>query len=412
MPVRDMEPVIPDLALLRADAAQIVELSAELGRHVHPAALEAIAELLQTINCYFSNLIEGHDTHPIAIEEALSGDYSRDRVKRNLQIEATAHIGVQRLIRDRLIAEPEINVCSEAFIRWIHKEFYERVPDEMRVVTNPEKNRAEEVVPGALRTFHVKVGHHVAPPSEDLNDLLLHFSVSYDPSRFGRSQSDALAVLGAAHHRLLWIHPFADGNGRVTRLMTDAFIQRCRIRGHGLWTVSRGLSLARDSYKLTLARADDERWNDLDGRGARSARALDEFCQFFLAICRDQVEYMSEILKMSSLLERFIAYCRSREAGLAGPEPHAHAGSRKAGRRPVGFRPAATRVLLAALTQGPIPRSEVTSISGTSARTTRRIVSDLMKEGFLISATHRAPLHIRIPAHAAPFIFPGLYTTS
>jgi len=30
------------------------------------------------MNCYYSNLIEGHDTHPVDIERALNNDYSGD----------------------------------------------------------------------------------------------------------------------------------------------------------------------------------------------------------------------------------------------------------------------------------------------------------------------------------------------
>jgi hypothetical protein len=40
------------------------------------------------MNCYDSNLIEGHDTHPIDIERALKNDYSKDARKRDLQLEA------------------------------------------------------------------------------------------------------------------------------------------------------------------------------------------------------------------------------------------------------------------------------------------------------------------------------------
>ena len=47
------------------------------------------------MNCYYSNLIEGHDTHPIDIERALKNDYSQDAHKRDLQLEAKAHIAVQ-----------------------------------------------------------------------------------------------------------------------------------------------------------------------------------------------------------------------------------------------------------------------------------------------------------------------------
>lgn len=410
MSIRDLEPVIPNLELLRAEANRVAERGRELERNSHPAAIDAATELLRTINCYYSNLIEGHDTHPIAIEEALHGDFSSDPVKRDLQIEATAHIEVQRLIEDKLVAEPATNVCSSDFLRWIHREFHERLPPKMRLVRNPAGNRTEEVVPGELRTFPVRVGQHVAPPHEELPELLSHFSNSYDPARFDRSQTDGLAVLGAAHHRLLWIHPFADGNGRVTRLMTDAFIHRCNIPGHGLWTTSRGLARARDTYKSGLARADDERWNDLDGRGARSARALDEFCQFFLDVCRDQVEYMSDMLDMPNLRERLATYCRLRELGALAEESRPLSRRTVAkGRKPAGWRPPASRILLAAFSQGEIRRKEIAQITGASDRTARRIVSGLVTEGFLASTSHRAPLQARIPAHAAPFILPGLY---
>src|ERR1700685_279597 len=56
----------------------------------------ALADLVRSMNCYYSNLIEGHDTHPVDIERALKNDYSADRTKRDLQLEAKAHISVQQ----------------------------------------------------------------------------------------------------------------------------------------------------------------------------------------------------------------------------------------------------------------------------------------------------------------------------
>ena len=57
-----------------------------------------LAGLVRAMNCYYSNLIEGHDTHPIDIERALRNDYSHDPRKRDLQIEAKAHVAVQQWI--------------------------------------------------------------------------------------------------------------------------------------------------------------------------------------------------------------------------------------------------------------------------------------------------------------------------
>src|SRR3990170_3451218 len=60
----------------------------------------ALADLVRAMNCYYSNLIEGHDTHPVDIERALRDDYSSDARKRDLQLEAKAHITVQKWIDD------------------------------------------------------------------------------------------------------------------------------------------------------------------------------------------------------------------------------------------------------------------------------------------------------------------------
>jgi len=42
----------------------------------------ALADLVRSMNCYDSNSIEGHDTHPVDIERAFRNDYSRELRKR------------------------------------------------------------------------------------------------------------------------------------------------------------------------------------------------------------------------------------------------------------------------------------------------------------------------------------------
>ncbi len=414
--------MLPDVDALRERAEGVAHAASELGRHLHPGTLRAVTELLRTINCYYSNLIEGHDTHPVDIERALAADYARDPAKRNLQLEARAHIEVQRAIEERLDAAPGTNVCDPAFLRWIHEEFYRRLPPELRLVRHPTEARAKEVLPGALRGFDVQVGQHLAPPWRELDALLSRFAAVYDPSKFARNGAEpghelfdhgrVLVVLGAAHHRLLWIHPFGDGNGRVARLMTDAYLQRTGIGGHGLWTVSRGLARQRDRYRDALAAADAVRWNDSDGRGPRSARALEAFCEFFLDVCADQVAYMGGLLAVDTLLDRVTAYARARESGaIPSPIPVTAVVRRTVrGRPPVRFRPEASRLLRMLAAQGPMPRSVVATTIAVSERTARRLVHDLMTEGFLTAATRRASLELRFPAHAAPYIFPDIYT--
>src|SRR5450432_2974127 len=87
-------PVLNDLAF------ELAGLSAGFRRSLPPAIQPPLANLVRAMNCYYSNLIEGHDTHPIDIERALKDDYSKDQRKRDLQIEAKAHMAVQKWIDD------------------------------------------------------------------------------------------------------------------------------------------------------------------------------------------------------------------------------------------------------------------------------------------------------------------------
>src|SRR3984957_2269323 len=95
-----MEPLlIGDTSRHRAGltdlALELAQRSAGFRRSLPESLLVSLAGLVRSMNCYYSNLIEGHDTHPIDIERALRNDYSKDAHRRDLQLEAKAHITVQ-----------------------------------------------------------------------------------------------------------------------------------------------------------------------------------------------------------------------------------------------------------------------------------------------------------------------------
>ncbi len=79
-------------------ALELVQKNASFRRSLPDSLLSSLAHLVRSMNCYYSNLIEEHDTHPIDIERALKDDYSKDAKKRDLQLEAKAHIMVQSWI--------------------------------------------------------------------------------------------------------------------------------------------------------------------------------------------------------------------------------------------------------------------------------------------------------------------------
>jgi hypothetical protein len=84
------EPFMP------AEGTAVLEnLAFDLAREaseLHPVVRLSVADLVRSMNCYYSNLIEGHNPHPRDIDRALAADYSSDPHRRDLQLEARAHI--------------------------------------------------------------------------------------------------------------------------------------------------------------------------------------------------------------------------------------------------------------------------------------------------------------------------------
>src|SRR5207245_1989033 len=159
------------------------------------------------------------------------------------------------------------------------EEFYRRLPDGFLKVED-EKAEPHQIQAGGLREMEVSVGRHMAPAHKNVRDFLKRFSEFYGP--LVTTKPASLIAAASAHHRLAWIHPFLDGNGRVARLFTHAWLFKADVDSQGLWTISRGLARRKADYQAALAKADEKRLNDYDGRGYLSERHLREFCAFFL----------------------------------------------------------------------------------------------------------------------------------
>ncbi len=196
----------------------------------------------------------------------------------------------------------------------------------------------------------------------------------------------------------MWVHPFLDGNGRVARLFTEAYIIRIPVHGFGLWSVSRGLARGNADYKAALAEADNLMRNDIDGRGNLSSEALVRFCRFFLNICLDQVEYMGGLLRLEELLKRIRQYIDMRSSGMiAEPEMGKKLRSEAAG------------MLKEVVIRGEAPRGEVIAASGLKERTGRDLLGQLLQEELLVSDTPKGNVRLGFPVHAAGWYFPDLY---
>ncbi len=382
-----MEPMLPkDKDEQLADT--VIELTActsALAGKIPKGVQEGIGDLVRSMNCYYSNLIEGHNTHPRDIEKALRNNYSSDTQKRTLQKEARAHIELQRMIERG--EAPDIDPTSDEYIRWLHREFCNRLPEDLLWVENTDSKEKLPVIPGEYRTTYVEVGRHKPPPHNEIEAYMKRFHDVYNHAGLSRAQYPV--AVAAAHHRLLWIHPFIDGNGRVARLLSHAMLLKCGI-GSSLWSISRGLARNANIYKAALAEADSPRQGNLDGRGALSDKRLFDFTLFFLKTCIDQVKFMESILQPSELLRRISLYATDEI---------------EANRLPKG----SLALLREALLAGEVPRGAAPRLTGYQERQGRQVLAKLIEKDLLVSQGPRAPVRLGFPLDVVERWLPGLY---
>jgi len=386
-PISRMEPLL--IAEGSRHRRELSDLSIELAakaagfrRSLPPGLLTALAGLVRAMNCYYSNRIEGHDTHPIDIERALKNDYSHDAAKRSLQQEAKAHIAVQAWIDGGGLSG---NVATLHDACEIHRRFCELLPETLLEVRDPGSEQKHRIEPGALRRRDVKVGNLVPVSPGAVPRFMQRYEAVYTPL----GKSETILAAAAMHHRVLWIHPFLDGNGRVARLLSHAQLLNVLDTG-GVWSIARGFARNVSRYKELLANCDLQRRNDLDGRGNLSEEALVEFTRFFLQTCLDQVSFMEDLMQPDRLRTRVLVWAEEEMR--------------------LGVLPQRSRQILEAiLYRGQLPRAEIAALLGVPERTARRVSSALLQQGVLVSETTKTPLRLAFPATLASRWMPGLF---
>ena len=385
-PISLIEPLMPPVGNRKLEdlASELIAAAAALNQTVPPIVRQELGKLVRSMNCYYSNLIEGHRTLPTDIEKALNNNFVDDLRIKNLQLEAIAHIKVQEKIDLNLAPG---TVVSEARICWLHQEFAGHLPLSMLQVRNKEDTRTINLIPGQYRDGNVVVGKHIPISAPAIAPFLARFSQVYDPIKL--STVNAVIASAASHHRLLWIHPFYDGNGRVSRLFSHGYLKEIGI-GNSLWSVARGLSRNIEDYKKFLSLADSPRWNDLDGRGNLTTKGLIEFCNFFLNICLDQIRFMSSLIEPNKILTRMEIYTEE-QIRLANLLPNSF-------------------LLLKQLwLEGEIAKNRVPQIVGYKERQARTLQNKLIESKLVISDSIRSPLRLNFPIEVAERYFPSLF---
>lgn len=371
-----------------SDKALELQASAQkLGSWLNPDSAFELRKPVRLMNSYYSNLIEGHNTKPRDIERALNGEELQE-LNRPLALEGAAHIIVQEWIDELAFKDSLPSPASNDFIREVHSRFYKEMPEEFCFVEQPDGTKLP-IVPGEFRLpgQEVRVGRHVPPSAERLDDFMAYFEKRY--TSIAQRRSGAITAIPAAHHRLNYIHPFLDGNGRVSRLMSHAMMHKAGIAGHGLWSISRGLARGlteKGEYKLAMDGADSPRMGDLDGRGNLSLSALTKFSEWFLDVANDQVAFCEKLFDKTLLEERYRRLITDTVTDKYAPE-----------------------LIGLTLRYGALPRGDAHVLLKTSERTARNTIRSMIEPGFLVSNGPKTSLRIGFPLDYRERIFPNLF---
>lgn len=333
-----------------------------------------IGGLMRITNSYYSNLIEGQFIEPATLSTRVPRRDSKE-----LRELAESHIGVQALLertvrRPKSIDAPWSVFFAPEFISVIHRRLFTGASDDDLRLSD-----GRLMVPGQLRDSaqrNVLVGDHAAPAWESVAPMLTRLQQVYggQPDLTSRILS-ALAY----HHRLAFIHPFEDGNGRVVRMITHLQLMRLGLASP-LWSLSRGLARKQDEYHGRLRVADQPRRGDLDGRGQLTQGGLFEFVEFMLQVCIDQMEYVEQAMGLVSLRQRLERVIGLEERFIGA-----------------GVKPEMAKAIHILLTQGEIARADFKIFSGLHDR----VASDQLKKLIDLGV-------VEAPSAKSRSIFPGL----
>ncbi len=381
------EPLLPSdasVAPLLELAHRLIRAATSLDGKLSDASKSALTPLLREMNSYYSNRIEGQHAFPLDIQRALQGTYARDPDRARRQRLALAHIHTEEWAEGMFAGTDWRKLYSAQVVEALHRQLYEQLPEADRLMED-----GSAVIPGTWRTCDVQVGTHVAPQASAIAAFFRRWEEGYAGLPSGER---ALIGVACAHHRLAWIHPFLDGNGRVTRLHSHLLFHSMGLTS-GLWSPMRGLARSQDRYYALLAGADAARAGDLDGRGNLSEAGLLAFARYFLENCLDQVRFMGDILEFAGLRERLQEFLTLESLKLES-----------------SLRPEATNALHYVFLAGTLTRGEFKAMTGLASRTADRVLAELLRRQLLLSDTAKGPVRFGIPLWALRFYFPNLWT--
>jgi Fic family protein len=374
-------------------ASDLLAASGKAYPQLPPPILERLATLVQGMNCYYSNLIEGHRTLPIDIEKALQAAQNKTKPEtgysqEELRTLAQAHVSTTEWAKTVTLQQMGIN----NFILEAHRIFCTALPEDMLIIEGTKKT----MTAGRYRDIEVQVGEHIPPAAQQVPRFMERFEQVYTPflqkKMLGQSRLAAITHGFIAHHRLAWIHPFPDGNGRISRIFLDKWLSECSLPGFSVWSMSRGFARDRgNTYKSRLHNADQPRMGDLDGRGNLTEKGLVDFVEYCVQQGTDQAEFMAGLFRLNAMIEN---------AKLAFALKYKD------------LKTEHFKIYERLLIDGQLERGDASAVINKSSATTRKYFKALFDYKLISSPSEKGILYPEFPSGILMYLFPGLYPPS
>jgi Fic family protein len=238
-----------------------------------------IKDIFQILESLGSARIEGnHTTLAEFVEKIIENPSRVTKIEKDREI-----FNIERAI-DFIEKNVEATTkIDRALVSEIHKILVEGL--------TPSPNGEGSRFPGKLRPVNVLIGEskHIPPDAvkvqEYFNELIDFINQPLDAQYH-------LLVIALSHHRMAWIHPFDNGNGRLVRMFTYALLikQGFKVKSGRILNPAAIFCMDRNKYYDMLALADS----------GEEEKTL-EWCTYVLGGLRVEIEKIDKLLDLSCI---------------------------------------------------------------------------------------------------------------
>jgi len=238
-----------------------------------PAAARDLHRLYLAKGILATTAIEGNTLTESEVLEHLEGKLQLPPSREYLAQELDNIVQACNLIGSRII-ENEARKLTPEIIKEYNRLVLQGLPVE------------DGVVPGEIRAHPVIVGRYRGAPAEDCDYLLTKFCDWLNSLEYPEGMEVVYSILVAitAHLYFVWIHPFADGNGRTARLLEFRYLLQAGFPTPAAHLLSNFYNLTRMEYYRKL----DE---------ASRKHSIISFIEYAVAGISDQLKEQMQVIR-------------------------------------------------------------------------------------------------------------------